>query len=112
MFTDTDPAPVHGNGHEGRGWLRTAVVVAVALIMQYMASGFAWTQQRRIEAEQQIAVVEAQAAAAHAAGLRVAAGRHHVHERLVGVTLLVQGLRAWAEGRPHRLATAQVELPE
>ncbi|KQT90913.1 hypothetical protein ASG49_14455 [Marmoricola sp. Leaf446] len=32
LFTDTDPAPAQGNGHEGRGWLRTAVVIGVVLV--------------------------------------------------------------------------------
>ncbi|ROR92909.1 protein kinase family protein [Nocardioides aurantiacus] len=32
LFTDSDPAPAQGNGHEGRGWLRTAVVVGVVLV--------------------------------------------------------------------------------
>ena len=47
-----------------------------------MEAKIAWTQQRRIEAEQQIAVVEAQAAAAHAAVASAEARQRSVEARV------------------------------
>ena len=49
MFADTDPVPVRGNCREGRGWLRTAVVVGVVLLAVAVD---AWARQRRGSANQ------------------------------------------------------------